>query len=122
MSIITNAVHVEWTAIKTLNINDYFDGTALANAHPHFESDGSWITPYGNAKKLEYQFIKYDASVKPGLINNMLDSGKVIASIPSSHRFGISYFHSFGMTENFIILLEQSLQLNFVKALPWLNQ
>ena len=102
--------------MKTLNINEYFDGTALANAHPHFEPDGSWIQPYANAKKLQYQFIKYDASVKPDQIQSIFDSGKVIASIPSSHKFGVSYFHSFGMTKNYIILLEQSLQLNFIKA------
>ena len=103
--------------MKTLNINEYFDGTALANAHPHFEPDGSWIQPYANAKKLQYQFIKYDASVKPSQIKSIFDSGKVIASIPSSHNFGISYFHSFGITKNLIILFEQSLQLNFLKFL-----
>ena len=37
---------------------------------------------------------------------------KVLASIPSSFPLAMSYFHSFGITENYMILLEQSLQIS----------
>ena len=101
--------------IKTLNIKDYFSSIVMTNAHPHIESDGSWITPNINGKNVSYDFIKYDASVRPNENINLLDCGKVISSIPSSSRFCMSYVHSFGITKNYIILIEQTLQINFLK-------
>ena len=100
---------------NTFKLNEYFNDVVTSIAHPHVEQDGSWITPYVNGKKFQYEFVKYDASAHISEEKSMLDSGKIIASIPSSHRSGVSYFHSFGITKNYIILLEQSLLINFFK-------
>ena len=102
--------------ISTTNITDYIPSVTTSIAHPHIEPDGSWLVVGINIKRspAHYDFIKYDASVKPVTITNICESGEIIASIPSSHKLGVSYFHSFGVTKNYIILLEQSLKLSFL--------
>ena len=102
---------------KTVNMKDYFDGIAKTIAHPHFDSDGSWINAGFNARKKTYEFIKFDSSAKSGKFEDIGESGKIIASIPSSYKDGACYFHHFGITQNYIIFLEQSLLINFKKML-----
>lgn len=34
----------------------------------------------------------------------ILITGSILASIPSSHYMGINYFHSFGISQNYIIV------------------
>lgn len=38
-----------------------------------------------------------------------LENGKVLAEIPSRHKHAPSYFHSFGITRDFVIFIEQPL-------------
>ena len=38
---------------------------------------------------------------------------QILASVPSSQPYAMSYFHSFAITQNFMILLEQPLQINY---------
>jgi len=40
----------------------------------------------------------------------------LIASIPSNHTDGVGYFHSFAVTKNYIVFLEQPLRLSFKHA------
>jgi carotenoid cleavage dioxygenase-like enzyme len=40
----------------------------------------------------------------------------LIASIPSTHTDGVGYFHSFAVTKNYIVFLEQPLRLSFKHA------
>jgi carotenoid cleavage dioxygenase-like enzyme len=91
-------------------------------AHPQIESDGSWITigmnpvgfPYPH-----YDIIRFKN--KSESINNdrkneqdILSNAEMIMSLPSSHRFALSYYHSFALTQNYIVFLEQSVILNFI--------
>lgn len=97
-----------------IDITDYLASASTTFAHPHViasDVDGqtnSWITMGMNTKspRWYYEFIKYEARGDGELACN---KPKVIASIPSSHALGLSYFHSFGLTENYIVFLEQSL-------------
>ena len=107
--------------IKTLNINDYISSSKSSNAHPHVENDGSWINVGMNTTLPGYEFVKYDGkALKDPVLENILENGKIINTVPSSTPSGFSYFHSFGVTENYIIFLEQSLKLT-IKSLV-LNQ
>lgn len=99
---------------KRLSVNKVFPSSSTLVAHPHVEADGSWIDMGMNRALPGYEFIRYDGSaLKDPSLNNILDTGKVIASIPSSSSLGMSYFHSFGLSENYIIFLEQSVKFSF---------
>uniref|UniRef100_A0A8C5VVS3 Carotenoid-cleaving dioxygenase, mitochondrial n=1 Tax=Microcebus murinus TaxID=30608 RepID=A0A8C5VVS3_MICMU len=50
--------------------------------------------------------------VDPG---ETIDGAQVICSITSAERMKPSYFHSFGMTRNYIIFIEQPLKMNMWK-------
>jgi hypothetical protein len=54
-----------------------------------------------------FQFISIDS----------FELKKLVASIPSTHSDGIGYFHSFAVTKNFLIFLEQPLRISFRHAL-----
>ena len=103
------------SVVKSFNVKDHFDGIITSSAHPHVEPDGSWVQIATNLKKLHYDFEKYDGSYQPNELDNLYERGKVIASIPSSHKFGVSYFHSFGLTQNYIVFFEQSWQVNYLQ-------
>jgi len=98
--------------LNTKNLTKYIKPTFSSIAHPHIDSQGNWISvgmqPKG--KISSYDFMKFDS--KEGMAN-ACESVKLINRIPSSHKFGLSYFHSFGLSENYIIFLEQSLVFDF---------
>lgn len=102
----------------------------ILSAHPHVMADGSvynvgqTINGYG----AYYNVIYYPKGEKD--INN----AKLIAKIPSRFRYHPTYIHSFGITENFIIIYESPFVMSvmnltksliiptpFSKCLKWLN-
>ncbi|RMZ99023.1 beta-beta-carotene 9 -10 -oxygenase-like [Brachionus plicatilis] len=101
--------------IKRVEIDKCLDQATTTMAHPHYLEDGSWITLGMNFKNLlpHYDFIKYNYNEKEAIC----EKAELIARIPSSHYFGLSYFHSFGLTENFIIFLEQSIKFDITSLL-----
>jgi beta,beta-carotene 9',10'-dioxygenase len=50
-------------------------------------------------------------------LDNICKSGQILCSIRSSHRFGAAYFHSFAITDNYIIFIEQSLKISFYELI-----
>lgn len=46
-----------------------------------------------------------------------LDQAKVVTKIPCKHKLQPSYYHSFGITENYYIFVEQPFVLNLKKFL-----
>lgn len=48
---------------------------------------------------------------------DMMKQMKLVASIPSRWNFGISYSHSFGMSEKYFVILEQPATLSAMKIL-----
>ena len=83
-------------------------------AHPHNEKDGTMYnlsTTYGPSPKYHVTVVppKSAADEKP------LEGGKILCSV-SSHR-SQAYFHSFGMTENYLILMENPLLISIPKIL-----
>ena len=86
-----------------------------ATAHPHKTPDGSVINfsvTYG--RNSSYRIIQIppssgEASETP------LEGGKVLCAIPPTS--GVGYFHSFGLTDNYIVVTEVPLMLNILRAL-----
>ncbi|NXU10993.1 BCDO2 oxygenase, partial [Pardalotus punctatus] len=88
-----------------------------ATAHPHYESDGTTYNmgnSYGKHGS-SYNIIKVPPQ-DPSL-GDTLEGAKVLCSIPPMDRTKPSYYHSFGMTENYIIFIEQPLKLNLLKII-----
>lgn len=109
------------TIINRINLTDHIPTATTTNSHPHVDEDGSWLIAGINVsnrlKRPKYEFIKYESTQEESKLNNICKNGKVICSIPSGRRFGLSYFHSFGITENYIIFLEQSIKISFAKLI-----
>lgn len=66
----------------------------------------------------EYAFDKFDylsddAGKEKKL--SMFDQATIVASVPSRWLLNPSYMHTFGITENFFIIVEQPLSISFVK-------
>lgn len=109
---------------KSLNVTGKFsvtDKIPTSNtiiAHPHVLPDGSWIDMGVNLNKPGYDFVQYDGKgIKDPSLNNILENGKLINTIKSSTTDGFSYFHSFGLSQNYIIFLEMPLKLSKTKRL-----
>jgi len=74
-----------------------------------------------NRLKPAYDFVHYDGNgLKDPKLSNILENGKLINTVQSSTPKGFSYFHSFALSQNYIIFLEQSLKLNMVSRLTGL--
>ncbi|NXT69145.1 BCDO2 oxygenase, partial [Chaetops frenatus] len=88
-----------------------------ATAHPHYEPDGTTYNmgnSYGKHGS-SYNIIRVPPQ-EPGH-GDTLEGAKVLCSIPPRDRAKPSYYHSFGMTENYIIFIEQPLRLNLLKII-----
>lgn len=103
--------------IDHLSVTDFIKTSKTSLAHPHVLTDGSWINMGINTSRPGYDFIKYESS-ENGV--SIVETGKLITTLPSSHTMATSYFHSFGLTENYIIFLEQSLKLSFKELIKGL--
>ena len=47
----------------------------------------------------------------------MVDKAEILATVPVQSRLKPSYFHSFGITENYVILIENPLVMNVLKLM-----
>jgi carotenoid cleavage dioxygenase-like enzyme len=100
------------------NVTDKIPTSKSTIAHPHVLPDGSWIEMGSNSSMPGYDFVKYDGNgLKDANLENILDNGKLINSIKSNTQNGYSYFHSFGLTQNYIVFLEQSLKVSYLNLL-----
>ncbi|CAF0901215.1 unnamed protein product [Brachionus calyciflorus] len=101
----------------TVNIKEHVGSIKSTIAHPHIERDGTWITmgvnPRGENGGAHYEFVRFKGGDSGRKSKHICEQAQVIASIPSSNKNGFSYFHSFAVTENYIVFLEQCLQIDF---------
>ncbi|KAE8277149.1 Beta,beta-carotene 15,15'-dioxygenase [Larimichthys crocea] len=91
----------------------------LATAHPHYDSEGNTynmgtaIMSFGGPKFVIFK-VPADAS-DPDNKKPALRKCQQICSIPFRSALYPSYYHSFGMTENYIVFVEQPYKLDMVK-------
>lgn len=84
----------------------------MATAHPHIDPDGTVYnmgSSFTNFNGTCYSIIK--------MPNGQLKDAKVVASVPSHRKLEPSYFHSFAMTENYWVFVEQPLVLKLGKII-----
>ncbi|XP_064193214.1 beta,beta-carotene 15,15'-dioxygenase isoform X1 [Anguilla rostrata] len=90
----------------------------LATAHPHYDEHGNTynmgtsIMSFGGPK---YVIFKVPANASGQKGNLALKNVKQVCSVPCRSSLFPSYFHSFGMTENYIIFIEQPFKLDMLK-------
>lgn len=88
----------------------------LATAHPHYDDEGNTYnmgTAIMGLGKPKYVIFKVPVNAS-GEDDKMPALRKVqqVCSIPFRSTFYPSYFHSFGMTENYIVFVEQPFKLD----------
>ncbi|KAM9328505.1 beta,beta-carotene 15,15'-dioxygenase [Pholidichthys leucotaenia] len=91
----------------------------LATAHPHYDSEGNTYnmgTAIMGLGKPKYVIFKVpaDASDKQNK-KPALRQLQQVCSFPFRSSLYPSYFHSFGMTENYIVFVEQPFKLDIIK-------
>ncbi|KAG8506245.1 Beta,beta-carotene 15,15'-dioxygenase [Galemys pyrenaicus] len=92
-------------------------GVNVATAHPHYDGAGNVInigTSIMNKGKTKYVIFKVPATV-PGKRKDCWKHVEVLCSIASRSLLSPSYYHSFGVTENYVVFLEQPFKLDIVK-------
>ncbi|NXK87163.1 BCDO2 oxygenase, partial [Formicarius rufipectus] len=107
---------------ETLETKEKVDWSSLiavngATAHPHYDPDGTAYN-MGNSYGIHgssYNIIQVPPQ-RPSC-GDMLEGAKVLCSIAPMDRANPSYYHSFGMTENYIIFIEQPLRLNLLQII-----
>uniref|UniRef100_A0A672IM53 Beta-carotene oxygenase 1 n=1 Tax=Salarias fasciatus TaxID=181472 RepID=A0A672IM53_SALFA len=85
----------------------------LVSSHPHYDKEGNAYnigTSIAEKGKTKYMIFKV-----PGKTVPVLKNVQVLCTIPCRHLLTPSYYHSFGMTDNYIIFMEQPLKLDIVK-------
>ncbi|XP_032925240.1 beta,beta-carotene 15,15'-dioxygenase isoform X1 [Catharus ustulatus] len=107
--------------LETLEKVDYnkYVAVNLATSHPHYDSAGNVLnmgTSIVDKGKTKYLLFKIPSSVpeqekKKSCFKHL----EVVCSIPSRSLLHPSYYHSFGITENYIIFIEQPFRLDIVK-------
>nr|XP_060644458.1 beta,beta-carotene 15,15'-dioxygenase [Anolis sagrei ordinatus] len=109
--------------LETLEKVDYTKYVAinLATSHPHYDSAGNVLnmgTSIVDKGKTKYVIFKIPSTVpvsEKKKKKSCLKHLEVLCAIPSRSLLHPSYYHSFGMSENYIIFVEQPFKLDILK-------
>ncbi|XP_011521411.1 beta,beta-carotene 15,15'-dioxygenase isoform X1 [Homo sapiens] len=108
--------------LETLEKVDYrkYVAVNLATSHPHYDEAGNVLnmgTSIVEKGKTKYVIFKIPATVPEGKKQGKSPwkHTEVFCSIPSRSLLSPSYYHSFGVTENYVIFLEQPFRLDILK-------
>ncbi|KAK7485274.1 hypothetical protein BaRGS_00023525 [Batillaria attramentaria] len=98
----------------------------MATAHPHFGSDG---TMYNLGTSFNPASAYSIVAIPPKDPNaeseqHTFDKAQLMTTLRSRWNMHISYNHSFGMTENYFVILDQPITLNVLKVVTtnWRRQ
>lgn len=89
-------------------------GIVTHTSHPHITEDGSVynLAFSFSTKGALYHVVHFPNDPKHGVNDStMFDRAHVVATIPARWRVHPSYMHSFGITENYFVIVEQPLTL-----------
>ncbi|XP_061681328.1 retinal Mueller cells isomerohydrolase-like [Syngnathoides biaculeatus] len=103
--------------LKKVDLCQYLSVNGVT-AHPHFEADGTVYNIgncFGKNMTLAYNIVRIPPAQKDKL--DPLQKSHVIVQLPSSERLKPSYIHSFGMTVNYFVFVEQPVKINLLKFL-----
>ncbi|XP_013381574.1 beta,beta-carotene 15,15'-dioxygenase [Lingula anatina] len=93
-----------------------FVATNSATAHPHHDRDGC-VYNIGNCFKGRPRLavIRWNPPSKEA--PDQIQNAELVASLPSPYYVKYSYSHSFALTENFIVVIQQPLIINVLSIL-----
>ncbi|XP_071519059.1 LOW QUALITY PROTEIN: carotenoid-cleaving dioxygenase, mitochondrial-like [Panulirus ornatus] len=103
------------------NLSEYV-AVNMATAHPHVDPDGT-VYNMGNSftgrKGPTYNIIKFPPkkTMPDGSTSTSFDQATVEASIPCQWKLRPSYYHSFSLTDDYFILVEQPMGVSVTKLL-----
>ncbi|XP_076293067.1 neither inactivation nor afterpotential B isoform X3 [Lasioglossum baleicum] len=112
------------TTGKVVVVSDYV-GIVNHTSHPHVMSDGTVynvgmsLTPRGptyNVVCFSPSYITIDDAGEEKELS-MFDQATVVATIPSRWLLNPSYMHTFGITKNYFIVIEQPLAVSLTTVL-----
>ncbi|KAM9318618.1 carotenoid-cleaving dioxygenase, mitochondrial-like [Pholidichthys leucotaenia] len=86
-----------------------------ATAHPHTEPDGTTYN-MGNSytsKGSHYNIIRVPPTKQTK--EETLEGATVLCTIPSADKTKPSYYHSFAMSENYVVFIEQPIKMDLLK-------
>ncbi|NXF94289.1 BCDO2 oxygenase, partial [Eubucco bourcierii] len=96
-------LQVDWSRFVAVN---------GATAHPHYEPDGTTYNMGNSYGKHGSSYNIIQIPPQKSRCSDTLEGAKVLCSIAPMDRMKPSYYHSFGMSENYIIFIEQPIKLN----------
>ncbi|KAF2894758.1 hypothetical protein ILUMI_11414 [Ignelater luminosus] len=100
---------------KRVNVNNKEFTIIHHTAHPHVTEDGTVYNLAITKKKrqLEHNIVCFPAkTAEDSNDRSMFDKASIVASIPVRWPFYPAYMHSFGITENYFIIVEQPFTLS----------
>lgn len=109
---------IDPTTLETKEKVDWSKYIAInaATAHPHYDREGATYN-IGNSYGRK-GFLYHIFRVPPGVGQNDeadLSGAEILCSIPASDPRKPSYYHSFAMSENYIVFIEQPIKLELLK-------
>ncbi|XP_045583182.1 beta,beta-carotene 15,15'-dioxygenase [Procambarus clarkii] len=100
---------------------DQYIAVNTATAHPHVDPDGT-VYNMGNSYHGKtgptYNIIKFPLpKVAEGKKISSVEQAEIVATIPCQWKMRPSYYHSFGITDNYFIFVEQPFVFNLKKLI-----
>ncbi|XP_040007461.1 beta,beta-carotene 9',10'-oxygenase-like isoform X1 [Xiphias gladius] len=114
----TNFMHkVNPENLETLEKVDWSKFIAVngATAHPHYDPDGTTYNmgnSYGSKGAL-YNIIRVPPEKTDA--KDTLQGAKILCSIVPANKSHPSYYHSFAMSENYVVFIEQPIKMDLLK-------
>uniref|UniRef100_A0AAX7T580 Carotenoid-cleaving dioxygenase, mitochondrial n=1 Tax=Astatotilapia calliptera TaxID=8154 RepID=A0AAX7T580_ASTCA len=114
----TNFMHrVNPETLETLEKVDWSKFIAVngATAHPHYDPDGTTYNmgnSYGRRGVL-YNIIRVPPEKTES--EDTLQGAKILCSIVPANKSHPSYYHSFAMSENYVVFIEQPVKMDLLK-------
>ncbi|XP_078055156.1 carotenoid-cleaving dioxygenase, mitochondrial-like isoform X2 [Mustelus asterias] len=116
----TNFIHkVNPDTLDTMEKVDWSKFVAVngATAHPHYDPDGTTYNMGNSYGKNGTMYNIIAVPLQKSDDEETLQEARVVCSITPVDHMKPSYYHSFGMSENYIIFVEQPLKINVLKIL-----
>ncbi|XP_077448038.1 carotenoid-cleaving dioxygenase, mitochondrial-like [Stigmatopora argus] len=114
----TNLMHkVNPENLETMEQVDWSKFIAVngATAHPHYDPDGTCFNmgnSYG-AKGTTYNIICVPPERSD--VEETLQGARILCSIAPANKSHPSYYHSFAMSENYVVFIEQPIKIDLMK-------
>ncbi|CAH2108020.1 unnamed protein product [Euphydryas editha] len=107
---------IDPVTLDTMERKNLMDCVALVNhtSHPHVMSNGDVYNVGMSIVKgrLRHVVVKFSYTEK----GNMFEKAKIVASVKPRQMLNPSYMHTFGVTENYFVIVEQPLSVSLISV------